>query len=183
MQSRSELSPPSSSAKMIVHQIPHVTKYQARIRTCVRSKASEDSLQVPDMEKIHGQGITQPAKAIGPRHSVHWSADDVQVTCIQEPHPSRTVIRKRVWHERNPNPPDLNGSSANWTECQEDQARQKAWKLHQELYKTKGAFATTHTHILRRLLCDRVSAHIQAQTDHKVEEEGVFLSTVVLPCA
>ena len=47
--------------------------------------------------------------------SLHWSAYNMQVAHVQEAHPSRNVIHKRVWQDMDPNFPDLKDSSSDWT--------------------------------------------------------------------
>ena len=86
------------------------------------------------------KGDPQRKKAIGPPRSAH----DVKVVHCQNSLPSRNVVEKRVWPDRNPNSLDLKDASADWTEYQEDQARPKAWELHKELDKIKGAVADVH---------------------------------------
>ena len=71
-------------------------------------------------------------ESIGPNKPVHWSAYDVKVAFFQETPPSRNVIHRRVWRDRNANSSDLKDSSDDWTEDQEDQARNKARKFNKQ---------------------------------------------------
>ena len=80
--------------------------------------------------------ILSAIRQLGPANSVHWSANWMKVAYVQSAHPSRTVIQQRKWNERNPNSPEWKDQSKDWTEYQEDQARNKGWKLHKELSPT-----------------------------------------------
>ena len=44
-----------------------------------KSKAGGNSLQVPNMEKVHAKGNLTRQRAIGHKKSIHWSAYDVKV--------------------------------------------------------------------------------------------------------
>ena len=83
---------------------------------------------------------------VSPRHEAAY---------FQNAHPSRNATQKRTWHGRNQNIIDLKELSDDWTQCQEEQARHKAWKLHNELDKIKGAFCRSAQYkILQRFLSD-----------------------------
>ena len=85
-------------------------------QTELRIQNSE--FRFPKPRNIHA-GETKSAKMQwDPQKSVHWSAYDVKVAYFQEAHPSRNVIQKRVWQDRNPNSPDMEGFGAHWTQYQ-----------------------------------------------------------------
>ena len=61
---------------------------------------------------------------------------------FQESNPCRGVIQKHVlWHDSLPTSPDVDEFSKDWTEYQEDLARHKTWKLHEERHKIRGSAA------------------------------------------
>ena len=100
----------------------------------------------------------------------------VTVFVFQEAHLSRNVTHKRKWHDRNPNSPDLNDLSEDWTEHLENQARHKSVETPQRAVQHKRGSGRRAQHkLLPRLLTDRRSKYIQAQTDDKVagpQEQG-----------
>ena len=72
------------------------------------------------------------------------------------------------------NSPDFKDRSVDWTGYDEDQARHTAWKFHNGLLNTEGAFAAcAQNKILQGLLFHRRSGHIHAQTVHDVEGQDV----------
>ena len=68
--------------------------------------------------------------------TVHWSAHDMELA-FQNAHSSRNVTQQGVRHERNPITPDFSDLSEYWWTYQEDLARYKTWKLHNELHKNE----------------------------------------------
>ena len=92
----------------------------------------------------------------------------MRVAYFQEAHPSRNVIQKRAWQDRNPNFLELKCVSADGTVFQEKQTRHTK-------SSTKSMGSNTRAQIvLRRQVSDRRNDDIQAQAYHVVEEQDVF---------
>ena len=125
-----------------------------------KSKAGGRSLQVPRMEKIRAEGSL---KRQG--NGTHRG--------------SRNVMQQRPWIEINPNFPDSQDVSADWTRYQGDQARHTAWKPTKSSAKQK-AYADVHRKSLPGLFSVQRRKHIQAQTDHKSRRDRIVDSGLSL---
>ena len=92
-----------------------------------------------------GKGKTE-----NPHHSTwhpHQSANDTCMPfCNENGHPHHLCsgnlkrITKGRRNERDPNSPELEVLSADWTEYREKFSRRTAWELHQGIYKIKGGY-------------------------------------------
>ena len=121
-------------------------------------------------------------KTIDFTQSVRWSTPEVKVAYFQETRLTRDVIQNDSDKTGNPTL-SLEDWSVDWTEYQEDQTRHKAWKSHKGSYSIKRSYVDVRKiEILKRILPNRRSEHIQVNIDHKIQGQDVTVSTATYPC-
>ena len=110
-------------------QIPTFEPYTSTRKTdekdskmIAKSKAAGNSLQDPQLENLDAKGNLKRQKATGHKKTCHWSEQDMKLAHFPEAHPRRNVVQQRVWQDRSPNSPDIEGFKADWTKYQEGRA-------------------------------------------------------------
>ena len=111
-----------------------------------RTKQSRDkhSVQVPDVEKNHAAYLErhkptgpEDSPLVSPRHGARFPNCALQ----SQRYTTRCTARKK---RQTLSTPDFSNLSEDWWTCQEDLARHKTWKLHNEVHKMKEAYVDVH---------------------------------------